>query len=479
MTSLLLSIIDLFLTMGVPPIDEHLHLIINQVDNFNLVGLSSIRRLAQVIGCAFALCMSSYEGYMMILGRRPIDIFRIARIIGFSLCITQANFISNACGLPGRSLANQCYAQMTVQNEMVEQALKTCSKKQQQYKDSVHAKIDTLTNRQLQKIESEYVYNKNPFKELAQQIKMAYARAEGEIKRLVLSAETLISEGINEAFRFIGEVIFEITFFGIILAAKFMMKVLVAFCPIAFALSIIPPWGSAWSSWISKYVSISLWPFICYSCVTFVDFILLYEINTDITAYQTLLGENPLTAGTWEGLLMLGLQNIGATCRYVIALIIGAILLKFVPEISSWLIPGGASSSIGSTMGGMVSSATMFAGGVALKSSASAVKAGATVTNKVGGAGGGAVMGAVAGAGKAAYSSVKNSMPSSAYAASGSAAHLVATSMLISAGLKGLAGGAIGGVKGGVYGGSKGISGAAKDLGSISNNAINKLSEKL
>ena len=476
MTSLLLSIVDLFLTMGIPPIDEHLHLIINQVDNFNLVGLNSIRRLAQIIGCALALCMSSYEGYMMILGRRPIDVLRIARIIGFSLCITQANIIAYACGLPGNGLANECYAQMNVQNALVADALKTCSKKQQQYKDSIHAKIDTLTNRQIQKMIAENTKEDPDFiDDIVTSIKTAFAEAQGEIKKMVVSVETLISEGINEAFRFIGELIFEITFFGIILASKFMMKVLVAFCPVAFALSIIPPWASAWSSWISKYVSISLWPFICYSCVTFIDYILLYEINTDITAYQTLLGENPLAAGTWEGLFMLGLQNIGATCRYVIALIIGAILLKFVPEISSWLIPGGASSSIGSTVGGMVSSASMFAGGVALKSSASSVKAGATITNKVGGAGGGAVMGAVAGAGKSAYSSVKNSMPSSAYSASGSAAHLVATSMLISAGLKGLAGGAIGSIKGGVYGGSKGISGAAKDLGGKAKNSISKL----
>lgn len=480
MTSILLSIVDLFLTMGIPPIDEHLHLIINQVENFNLVGLNNIRRLAQVIGCALALCMSSYEGYMMILGRRPIDVMRVARIIGFSLCITQANLIASACGLPGNALANDCYAQMSVQNEMVADALKTCSSKQKQYRDSLHAKIDTLTNRQIQKMIADNM-KEDPdwLDDIVTSIKTAFAEAQGEIKKMVISLETLVSEAINEGFRFIGEVIFEITFFGIVLASKFMMKVLVAFCPIAFALSIVPPWASAWSSWISKYVSLSLWPFLCYSCVTFVDFILLYEINTDITAYQTLLGENPLSQGTWEGIFMLGLQNIGATCRYVIALIIGAILLKFVPEISSWLIPGGASSSIGSTVGGMVSSATMFAGGIALKSSASTVSTGASVTNKVGGAVGGAVIGAGGGAANGAYSSIKNNIANNAYAANGSAAHLVATSMLVSAGLKGIANGAIGGVKGGVYGGTKGITGAARDVGSQAYKAFDKLSDKI
>lgn len=476
MTSLLLSIVDLFLTMGVEPIERHLHLVINEVDRFNFIGLYEIRRFAQVLGCALALCMSSYEGYMMILGRRSIDVLRIARIIGFSLCITQTNLIANTCGLIGNALATSSYNQMVLKNDEVRAKLVVCSNKQKEYSDSLHATIDTLTNRQIQKMIGEY-YNDGGdlIDDIIFSIKSAFAQAEGEIKKMVVSLETLASEFLNEGFRFIGEVVFEVTFFGIILASKFMMRVLVAFCPIAFALSIIPPWASAWSSWISKYVSISLWPFLCYSCVTFVNFILLFEIGTDLAAYDTLLGKNPLTAGTWQGIFMLGVQNVGATCRYVIALILGAILLKFVPEIASWLIPGGASSSIGSAVGGMVSSATMMGGSVALSSSASAVKGGAKIANKVGGAVGGAAVGGAVGAGKAAFSAAKSTFAGNSQSALGPASHLVATSMLLSAGMNGVMGGLRGGLKGGVYGGSKGITGVAKDLGGKAKNSISKL----
>lgn len=477
MTSLLLSISDLFLTMGIEPIEQHLQMVINEVDRFNFIGLWQIRRFAQVLGCALALCMSSYEGYMMILGRRSIDVLRIARIIGFSMCITQTNFIASTCGLIGNGLAESSYNQMTMKNDEVRAQLIVCSNKQKEYSDSLHATIDTLTNRQVQKMISEYYDEDSDWvDDIIFSIKSTFAKAEGEIKKMVVSLETLASEFLNEGFRFVGEVVFEVTFFGIILASKFMMRVLVAFCPIAFALSIIPPWASAWSSWISKYVSISLWPFLCYSCVTFVNYILLFEIGTDLAAYDTLLGKNPLTAGTWQGIFMLGVQNVGATCRYVIALLLGAILLKFVPEIASWLIPGGASSSIGSAVGGMVSSATMMGGSVALSSSASAVKGGAAITNKVGGAVGGAAVGGAVGAGKAAFSAAKSTFSAASQAGMGGhSSHLVATSMLLSAGINGVMGGLRGGLKGGVYGGSKGITGVAKDLGGKAKNQINKL----
>ena len=39
------------------------------------------------------------------------------------------------------------------------------------------------------------------------------------------------------------------------------------FAPIMFALSIVPPWSNAWSQWISKYLSLSLWGFVTYMCL--------------------------------------------------------------------------------------------------------------------------------------------------------------------------------------------------------------------
>ena len=90
-----------------------------------------------------------------------------------------------------------------------------------------------------------------------------------------------------------------------------MMNVLKIFCPVAFALSIVPPWASAWSQWISKYVSLSLWAPLIYMCSIYADMILKYTILQDTTAYTTLLGSASYSWGEIGGL---GMQGIGSTC---------------------------------------------------------------------------------------------------------------------------------------------------------------------
>ena len=90
---------------------------------------------------------------------------------------------------------------------------------------------------------------------------------------------------------FIVEMIFQMSYYGIFVAQRIFMAILATFAPIMFALSIVPPWSSAWSQWISKYLSLSLWGFVTYMCLYYIDFILMYN-----------LGEDPMPmAGTVSG----------------------------------------------------------------------------------------------------------------------------------------------------------------------------------
>ena len=175
-------------------------------------------------------------------------------------------------------------------------------------------------------------------------------------------AETKTAETINMLIRYIGEIIYQVIYFGMLLGQAFMMNVLKIFCPVAFALSIVPPWASAWSQWISKYVSLSLWAPLIYMCSIYADMILKYTILQDTTAYTTLLGSASYTWGEIGGL---GMQGIGSTCMYVVGLLVGAMLIKFVPELASWIVPGGASSSIGSAVSSMTTAGAAAVGGAA------------------------------------------------------------------------------------------------------------------
>lgn len=98
-----------------------------------------------------------------------------------------------------------------------------------------------------------------------------------------------MSEWINDVIRFVGELIFQMSYYGILVAQRIFMAIMVIFCPIMFALSLAPPWNSAWSQWMSKYLSLSLWGFVTYMCLYYIDFILLYNLQQDLVAYNHLL----------------------------------------------------------------------------------------------------------------------------------------------------------------------------------------------
>ena len=121
---------------------------------------------------------------------------------------------------------------------------------------------------------------------------------------------------------------------------------------------------------MSKYLSLSLWGFVTYMCMYYVDFILLYNLQQDMVAYNHLLHGS---VNSWEQIGALGLQGIGSNCMYAMGMLVGAYIIRFVPEVASWLIPGGVSSGAGSVAGATAMGMTTAVGAAAGSIAGSAV----------------------------------------------------------------------------------------------------------
>ena len=181
-------------------------------------------------------------------------------------------------------------------------------------------------------------------------------------QRAAVAAETKVSEWINDVIRFVGELIFQMSYYGILVAQRIFIAIMIVFCPIMFALSLAPPWNSAWSQWMSKFLSLTLWGFVTYMCLYYIDFILMYNLQEDPVAYNHLLHG---TVNSWEQIGALGLQGIGSNCMYAMGMLVGAYIIRFVPEVASWLIPGGISSGAASPAGSVAMGAATMAGSAA------------------------------------------------------------------------------------------------------------------
>lgn len=386
MTDLLLNInmtlsifIDQLLTMGLPVIDENLAKLMAAMKNPPTAGLFiKMISVAKTLGISLALCVGSYECWVMILGRRGMDVMKIARIIGLAMCIGFSSTICDALSVPGNWLEGETQQMAMNKNREVAALERAVATKQQEYMDSIRSQ---QAKQEEQKAAQDAATEDGLLDKIQHSVENIGISIQNYAKQAAVLVETKISEWANDIIRFIGEIIFQMTYYGMLLGQRIFLSILKLFCPISFALSIVPPWRNAWSQWISKYLTISLWGFVVYLIVYYVDYLIMFYLESDLTAYNKLLHN----AASWDNIGALGMQAIGTTCMYVVGMLAGAKVLSMVPEIYSWLIPGGVSSGAGSAAGGIAAAAG--AAGVGAAASAVGAAGGAVVDGTLGATG--------------------------------------------------------------------------------------------
>ena len=354
MTDLQLSslFINQLLMMGLPAIDDSLMRLLTAMETFPKSAiLGSAVSFAKMLGLLLALCMGSYECWMMMLGRRGMDVMKLARIIGLSLCITYSSYICESLKMPGKGLEEVTRQMAQSKNREVAALELKVAQKQDDYLKRLRQVQDSIeTAKQVQEIgEDAHWWDK-----LIYNMENLGSTINNYAQRAAVAAETKVSEWINDVIRFVGELIFQMSYYGMLVAQRIFMTIMATFAPIMFALSIVPPWSNAWAQWMGKYLSLSLWGFVVYFCLYYIDFILMYNLMEDIKAYDTLLRG---TVNSWQQIGALGLQGIGSNCMYASG------------SMAQTLVFGGASYAMGAA------STTVAAGAAAATGTASIIGA--------------------------------------------------------------------------------------------------------
>ena len=115
-----MNVLSIFLTIGLPAIDESLDKLLVAMETFpNVAVLGDAVGLARIIGLLLALCVGSYECWMMILGRRGMDVMKLLRIVGISICISSSSWICSALQVPGKGLESATKAMAHSKNKEV------------------------------------------------------------------------------------------------------------------------------------------------------------------------------------------------------------------------------------------------------------------------------------------------------------------------------------------------------------------------
>lgn len=340
-----MTLLNILCTMGLPAIDESLAGLLQAMASANPPGFGPAISMAKSLGLLLALCIGAYESWMMMLGRRGMDVMKLLRIIGISLCIANSGTICSSLTGMTAGLESSAMSMAKSKNKEVAAFELKVAQRQAEYLERLRAVQDSVaTAEKVAAIGEDAAW----YEKLVYNVANLGDTIRDYAQRAAVAAETKVSEWINDVIRFVGELIFQMSYYGMLVAQRIFMGIMTIFCPIMFALSLAPPWKSAWSQWISKYLSLSLWGFIVYTIMYYVDFILIYNLQKDLIAYDHLLAGS---VNSWSQIGALGLQGIGSNCMYAMGMMVGAYIIRFVPEVASWLIPGGVSSGAGSAAG--------------------------------------------------------------------------------------------------------------------------------
>ncbi len=261
------------LTIGLPAIDESLDKLLVAMETFpNVAVLGDAVGLARIIGLLLALCVGSYECWMMMLGRRGMDVMKLLRIVGISICISSSSWICDALQVPGKGLESASKAMAQAKNKEVAAFELKVAQKQSEYLDRLRTVQDSIaTAQQVAAIGQDAAW----WDKLIYNVENLGNTINNYAQRAVVATETKVSEWINDVIRFVGELIFQMSYYGILVAQRIFMAIMVIL-PHHVRPVPRPAVELAWSQWMSKFLSLSLWGFVTYMCLYYVDFILLY-----------------------------------------------------------------------------------------------------------------------------------------------------------------------------------------------------------
>lgn len=362
---------------GFGTIDSYLYDLIKQTKNFasnidwNFVGV------AKAIGGAACLIVVAMECYMMMMGKRAIDVLKLLRIIGISIAISFSGTITQALDAIGTKLAEATESKAMAAYEHLKNA------ESEALAESTRFGVSNIENGQ--KLEQQKKAKEEDLKTgSAAQEESGFWDSVGDAvnsvvnlgSQVIVSVLQVVVQMINTILRWISILLFQVFYYGLLVGNVCFLSILAAWAPVSFALSLIPAYKSAWVQWLSKYLSVAMWPFVANWVVAFSFSIFEYGVTRSKMIFQQL--NNSANAGESIANLLYSIDGqIAAIVIYILGVLIGAYLLSMVPEVASWLIPGGTSSgfNLGSKGVGVVTTATsggasgMAKGGKAVLSS--------------------------------------------------------------------------------------------------------------
>lgn len=303
-------------------------------------------RDAQALACIFMLIFFSMKSYEMMVGDKKMEIMPLLRPFGLLMLTMWWGIFCQVIAFPTDLISAKTEAMFSTQNDKINSLRLDRSAYMVGIADKmVELQATTELASQQAKETDEGLGTV-----MVDGIKGFFTdNIYGPIAQMKIRMQTSMQLLVTQILELLALWVLRICVYFIFIIQIIYSTILVILGPFSLAVSVLPAFRDAFTTWIARFVSVNLYVGIAYLVLYITGLLQEWALTEEIERYKLLLdtsGSTDVEKFGWfasNGLLSFGLV--------IISFLVGAISITTVPSISTWIISTSGISSAAATAG--------------------------------------------------------------------------------------------------------------------------------
>jgi hypothetical protein len=303
-------------------------------------------RDAQALACIFMLIFFSIKSYEMIAGDKRMEIMPLLRPFGLIMVTMWWGFFCKMLAVPTDVISSKTEALFSAQNDKINALRLDRAVYLVQISDRlVEYQATTELASEKAKETDEGLGNM-----VVDGVKGFFTdHIYGPIAQMKIRMQTSMQLLVTQVLEILAIWILRICVYFIFIIQIIYSTVLVILGPFSLAVSVLPAFRDAFSTWIARFVSVNLYVGIAFLVLYITGLLQEWALLQEISKYESLL--NDTEAAVLEKLSWMAGNGILSFGLVIVSFLVGAIAITTVPSISTWIISTSGISSAASTAG--------------------------------------------------------------------------------------------------------------------------------
>jgi len=301
---------------------------------------------AQALAAIFMIIYFAIKSYEMMVGDKRLEVMPLLRPFGLAMIIIWWGAFVKMVAFPTDLVQNQT-------DQMFNSEQSTVNALRVQRSTLMLAVANSLitfeAQTQVAEKESDTWYGQ-AWDSVTSTIKQGISDVVSPLLELKNRLEVGMQLLFTQLLELIGIWILRIAVYVIFMIQIIYSSILIILGPFSVAVSILPAFRDSFSTWVARFVSVNLYSGIGYLIMYLCALMQEYALQSEISKYQVLVGQNGTTADLTKLAWFAG-NGVLSFGTVIIVFLIGAICMFTVPSISTWIISTSGISSAASTFG--------------------------------------------------------------------------------------------------------------------------------